>query len=145
MSMSLPSTQMNCHSRMPSVTIKNCIWNLLSAPVICSRDFSLKAWDILLMEKHYFKMKRAFLALRTTSPPKNHHSLYFHWFSQQRSLFGGQGGYLGSVSLFVSSRQTTKSSNQDRFSFQFIFPLQLLYKSFTHQIRCLVNAIFHFE
>lgn len=53
---------MNCHWRMPSVTIKNCTWNLLSAQVICSCDFFLKAWDILLIEKHYFKMKRAFLA-----------------------------------------------------------------------------------
>lgn len=59
---------MNCHSRMPSVTIKNCTWNLLSAQVIYSRDFFFKAWDILLIEKHYFKMKRAFLALHTPPP-----------------------------------------------------------------------------
>jgi len=54
---------MNCHSRMPSVIIRNCTWNVLSAQVICSHNFFLKAWDILLIEKHCFKMKRASLAL----------------------------------------------------------------------------------
>lgn len=76
---------------------------------------------------------------------KSERSLLPLEFSKQRSLPGGPQGYFMAVRLFVTSTQTTELSNQNRFSLQFIFPLWLLYKSITHQIGCLANAIFHSE
>ena len=85
-------------------------------------------------------MKRCFLALKKIAAI----SVLIGVF-EQASLFGGLGGYFVAVRLSATSTQTTKSSNQNRFSLQFIFPRWLLYKPVIHQILCLVNAIFHFE